>query len=83
MASLKLDWINQKENYIILNNIINKKECKMNKKEKIQAKNEAMHTLISIEEIIGLLDNKANKNAISKLKELRHFIVMNFTDNKK
>ena len=55
----------------------------MNKKEKIQAKKEAMHILISVDEVIGLLNNKDNKNAISQLKELQNFIIMSFTDNKK
>ena len=55
----------------------------MNNKEKIQAKNEAMHILTSIDEIINLLDKKANKNAILKSRELQNFVVMNFTDNKR
>ena len=55
----------------------------MNKKEKIQAKKEAMHILVSIDEIINLLDKKVNKSAILKSRELQNFVVMNFTDNKK
>ncbi len=65
----------------------------MNKKEKIQAKEEAMHILISLDEIINLLKSmnktdsikafKSNKDEIRKSKELQNFVIMSFTDNKK